>query len=85
MSLDMSATLLPSLEDKRTENWEIQIGTEREITVSDTFSEILNVLIPKPTQADLKKMYNVQKNIENLNSQLAENNEKIRKILDKIS
>lgn len=53
----------------------------------ETFTdrEILNVLIPKPSDAELAEMDRVQKNIEKFKSQLDEKNQEIQTLLDKIS
>ena len=50
-----------------------------------TINEILNVLIPKPSDEELAEMNRVQKNMEELKSKLAENNQEIQNLLDKIS
>ena len=50
-----------------------------------TVSEILNVLIPKPSEEELEEMAHVQETMEKLKSELEENSQEIQNLLDKIS
>ena len=50
-----------------------------------TTEQILNVLIPKPSKAELAEMYRVQEHIEKLKASLDKDNQKICELLDKIS